>query len=164
MIEAVIFDLGGTLINLPIDYQKLFEEIRKITKMYAIHPLTKVIAQLHNENKKKVFEAWSKNELEALENSQINKEGVDHYWRFSEKRKALITMQGKLVVQMVLQRLGLSFDFIITREESLDRVEQLKIAAKNLETPIENILFIGNTEGDMLASEIVGCQFLKVGK
>jgi phosphoglycolate phosphatase-like HAD superfamily hydrolase len=73
-------------------------------------------------------------------------------------------MQGKPLVQIVLKRLGLSFNFIITREDSLNRIEQLKIAAEKLKTPAQNILFIGNTSEDMLAAEIVGCQFLRVGE
>jgi HAD superfamily hydrolase (TIGR01549 family) len=162
LIEAVIFDLDGTLIHLPIDYEKLFQEISKITKMSNVHPLTKVIAQLDEKTKKRVFSVWNKIEIEAVANMKLNQEGIVHYQKFLEKRKALITMQGKPLVQIVLKSLGLSFNFVITRENSLNRAEQLKIAAEKLGTHVQNILFIGNTNEDMLAAENVGCQFMRV--
>jgi HAD superfamily hydrolase (TIGR01549 family) len=164
LIEAVIFDLDGTLIHLPIDYEKLFKKFSEIMRVSNVRPLTKVIAQLDEETRKKVFEVWSKTELEASANMKVNSEGIAHYRKFSEKPKALVTMQGKPLVQVVLKRLGLSFNHIITREDSLNRVEQLKIAAEKLRTSMQNILFVGNTNEDMLAAEIVGCQFLRVGE
>lgn len=162
MIEAVIFDLDGTLIHLPIDYEKLFHEIRKITKISNVRPLTKVIAQLDEETKMKIFDVWNKIELEALPNMKVNNGGIAHYKKFMEKQRALITMQGKPLVEILLKRLGLSFDFVLTREDSLSRVEQLKIAAEKLGKQTRNILFIGNTNEDMLAAKTLGCQFLRV--
>ncbi|MGQ9506360.1 MAG: HAD family hydrolase [Candidatus Bathycorpusculaceae bacterium] len=164
MIEAVIFDLDGTLIYLPIDYKKLFQEIKKITKMSDVRPLTKVVAKLDEETRRKVFNVWNKIEMEALANMKVNNEGIAHYKKFLEKRKALVTMQGKPLVQIALKRLGLSFNFTITREDSLNRVEQLKIAAEKLGTQMKSILFVGNTNEDMLAAEIVKCKFERVGE
>jgi HAD superfamily hydrolase (TIGR01549 family) len=164
LIEAVIFDLDGTLIHLPIDYEKLFQEISKITKMSDVRPLTKVIAKLDEETRKKVFNVWNQIEIEALVNMKVKDEGIAHYKKFLEKQKALVTMQGKPLVQIALQRLSLSFNFVITREDSLNRAEQLKIAAEKLGTRIQNIIFIGNTNEDMLAAETVGCQFLRVSE
>ncbi|MGB9756282.1 MAG: HAD family hydrolase [Candidatus Bathyarchaeales archaeon] len=162
MIDAVIFDLDGTLIHLPINYEKLFQEISKITKTANVRPLTKVITQLDEQTKRKVFDVWNQIEMEALEKIRVNPEGIAYYKNFLEKPKALVTMQGKPLVQDALKRLNLSFDFVITRENSLNRVEQLRIAAEKLRTETQNILFIGNTDEDMLAAETVGCQFMRV--
>jgi phosphoglycolate phosphatase-like HAD superfamily hydrolase len=93
---------------------------------------------------------------------KVNNEGISYYQKFLEKRKALVTMQGKPLVQIALKRLGLSFNVVITREDSLSRDEQLKIAAEKLGTQAQNILFIGNTNEDMVAAETVGCQFMRV--
>jgi phosphoglycolate phosphatase-like HAD superfamily hydrolase len=92
----------------------------------------------------------------------INDEGTRIYKKFSAKRKALVTMQGKALVTVALERLRLSFEVVLTREDSLSRVEQLKNAAQKLGTQADDVLFVGNTEGDQLAAEKVGCQFLKV--
>lgn len=162
MIKAVIFDLDGTLIHLPIDYERLFREFGRIMKTADVRPLAKTISKLDEKTKKKVFEVWDNAELAALADMKVNDEGFALYKKFSEKPRALVTMQGKALVQNVLERLGLSFNFVVTREYCLNRVEQLKIAAEKLGAQFQNILFIGNIDDDFLAAEKVGCQFLRV--
>jgi len=164
LIEAVIFDLDGTLIHLPINYAKLFEEFSKIMKTATVHPLRKIIPKLDEKIKKKLFEVWDKAELEALANMTVNNDGIVLYKKFLDKPKVIVTMQGKALVQKVLEGLGLSFNFVITREYCLDRAEQLKNAAEKLKTTVQNILFIGNIDDDFIAAKTVGCQFLRVGK
>jgi len=162
LIEAVIFDLDGTLIQLPIDYEKLFQRFRKIIKVSNLHPLADTVSKLDDKKRKEVFEVWDKAELAALAKMAINDEGIEIYKRFQQKPKALVTMQGKALVKAALERLELSFNAIFTREDSLSRVEQLKNAAQKLGTRIQNVLFVGNTENDFLAAKKVNCQFLRV--
>jgi len=162
LIEAVIFDLDGTLIQLPIDYEKLFQEFSRIMRTPDIHPLQQKIPELNGKTKKKIFEVWNKVELEVLANVSRKREGISIYKRFLEKPKALVTMQGKALVKGVLGRLGLSFDFVVTRECSINRVEQLEIVAERFAVSFKNILFVGNIDDDFLAAKEVGCQFLRV--
>jgi len=162
LIEAVIFDLDGTLIHLPIDYERLFQEFSKIMKTNELQPLTEKISRIDSKTRKKIFEAWDELELLASKEMIINDEGISLYKKFSGTPKALVTMQGKALVQEVIDRLGLSFNFAITREDSLDRVHQLQIATQRLETQSHNVLFVGDTEEDNLAAKKVGCQFLRV--
>lgn len=162
MIEAVIFDLDGTLIQLPIDYEKLFQEFSKIMKTTDIHPLSQKIPKLNGKTKKRIFEVWNKAELEVSANASRKDEGINIYEKFLEKPKALVTMQGKALVEDVFGRLGLSFDFVVTREHSLNRVEQLRIVAERFAASFKNILFVGNIDDDFLAAKEVGCQFLRV--
>lgn len=162
MIDAVIFDLDGTLVNLPINYEELFQEFSKIMKKEAIHPVTETIARLDEDTKKRIFEVWRKAENAALKDMTINDEGVALYKRYLAKPKGLVTKQGREPIPQILKKLGLSFDVIVTREDSLDRVDQLRTAAKSLNVQFQNLLFIGNTEGDLLAAETVKCQFQRV--
>jgi HAD superfamily hydrolase (TIGR01549 family) len=164
LIEAVIFDLDGTLIYLPIDYKRLFQRFSEIMKTSDIHPLTEKILELDKETRERIFEVWSNAELEAMTDITVNKDGMALYRKFLEKPKALVTMQGEMLVKNVLKRLDLSFNFVITRERCLDRVQQLKMAARKLRVSFSNLLFIGNTENDFLSAKKVGCQFLRVGK
>lgn len=163
MIEAVIFDLDGTLIKLPINYEKLFQEFSKIMKTTDLHPLPKKISKLDEQTKRKIFEVWNRTELAVLANATLKDEGVVVYKKFSEKPKVLVTLQGKALVQAFLERFNFSFNFAVTREHSLNRAEQLRIAAEKLRVAFQNILFVGNTNEDFLATKKVGCQFLKVG-
>lgn len=164
MNETIIFDLDGTLIDLPINYDKLFQEFSKIMKKTEIRPITKTISKLDERRKRRVFEVWETIELDAFENMTIVDEGMKLYKRFSKNPKALVTMQGKTLVQNAVEHTGLSFDFTVTREDSLDRTKQLGIAAKKLKTPLKKILFIGNTDEDSDAAKKTGCRFLRVGE
>jgi HAD superfamily hydrolase (TIGR01549 family) len=162
LIEAVIFDLDGTLIHLPIDYEKLFQEFKKIMHTDNVQPVTEKISKLDKKTQQQVFRAWDKTELVAAANITINKKGIEIYKRYSQKPKALVTMQGKAVVKNIFAKLGLSFNITVTRELSLNRTEQLENAAEKLKTQFDSILFVGNTENDSLAAEKAGCQFLRI--
>jgi phosphoglycolate phosphatase-like HAD superfamily hydrolase len=162
MTEAVIFDLDGTLINLPIDYEKLFREFSEIAKIDDVHPITEIVSKLDEKTKKKVFKIWDKTEASAWREGTIKREGMTLYKKFSKEPKALVTMQGKTLVRNIIKSSKLSFDVVVTREDNLDRAEQLKIAARKLGVSLRDILFIGNTEGDSIAAKNVKCQFLRV--
>ena len=162
MIEAVIFDLDGTLIQIPINYEALFQEFKKIMKTDKIRPLTKTISKLGEKKRKEVFKVWDKFELLTLTEAKKISRGSVIYDEFSKKRKALVTMQGKVFVQNILKRFNWLFDYIITREDSLDRSKQLTIAVKKLNTQFQNVLFVGNTAEDDFHARKVGCKFLKV--
>ena len=164
MIEAIIFDLDGTLIHLPIDYEKLFQEFKKIMQTDNIQPVTEVISKLDKNTRQQIFKVWNKAENAAATKITINKQGIEIYKSYSQKPKALVTMQGKTVVKNILAQLGLSFNFAVTREDSLNRTEQLENAAEKLKTRFDSILFVGNTENDLRAAEKVGCQFLRIDK
>ena len=162
MIEAVIFDLDGTLVDLPIDYEKLFREFSRIIGTDDVHPVTKTILGLDEKTRKRIFDVWDRAESAALENRTVKEKGMVLYRKFSAKPKALVTLQGKALTKSVLESLSLCFNFVVTREDSVDRVEQLKIATKELGVNARDILFIGNTEGDLGAAGSLGCQFLRV--
>lgn len=164
MIEAVLFDLDGTLIYLPINYDKMFEEFSRIMETTEVRPLTEKISKLDDAKRKRIFEVWEKFELSALDDMTVNKEGLALYQKFSKLPKALVTMQSKTLVNNVLKILGLSFNAVVTREDSLNRVEQLKIATQKLKVDFDKIVFVGNTEDDALAAKIVNCQFLRVSE
>jgi HAD superfamily hydrolase (TIGR01549 family) len=162
LIKAVIFDLDGTLIHLPIDYEELFLEFKKIMLVDSVHPLADAVSRLNKNTRGRVFRVWDKAELAAAAKMSVNEEGMKIYKNFSQKPKALVTMQGRKIVKNILAQLGLSFNITVTREDSLNRTEQLKNAAEKLKTQFQSILFVGNTETDSLAAEKIGCQFLRI--
>jgi HAD superfamily hydrolase (TIGR01549 family) len=159
---AVVFDLDGTLVNLPIDYERLFQEVRERAKIGDVQPITKTIARLDPTTKGEIFEIWDKLEAVAWQRGTVKKAGISLYHKFSKEPKALVTMQGKTLTRKINDSLKLSFDVIVTREDSLDRAEQLRIAARALNVSPKDTLFIGNTEGDSIAAKDVKSEFLRV--
>ena len=162
MIEAVIFDLDGTLFDIPLDYEKLLHEFSIIMKTNEVRPVTKTVARLDERTKKRVFKVWDDAEATVWRKGRIKDNGMALYTKYFSKPKALVTMQGKAVVKDITKSLRIGFDAVITREDSLDRTEQVKTAAGKLHVPTKNLLFVGNTEGDAEAAENVQCKYLKV--
>lgn len=164
MIEAVIFDLDGTLIHLPLDYDKLFQEIRRILRTNNVRPLLKVLAMTKATERKQVFKVWDSIELETLPHVTLIDEGTKLYREYAQRPEALVTMQGTAFVQAALQKLELSFNAIATREDGLDRAKQLELVRRKLRVHFRSILFVGNKDYDQAAANAVKCQFRKVGE
>ena len=159
MIEAVIFDLDGTLVRLPIDYEALFNEFKRIMRVPEVRPIVDTISRLDGKTKEMVFTAWDRAELVVAGDVTENEDGMGIYRQFEDKRKALVTLQGQTVVEEIIKKHGLVFDFVLTRENSLFRVDQLKKAISLLHEEPQNVLFVGNTDSDALGAVAVGCQF-----
>jgi phosphoglycolate phosphatase-like HAD superfamily hydrolase len=161
-LKAAIFDLDGTLVNLPIDYRALYAEFRKIVGIKNIAPLTKTIGALNGALKRKVLETWARAEFAILPEVTVVNEGMQIYEQYLKIPKALVTMQGKKTVERILCIQGLSFQAIITREDSLDRAAQIKLALEKLRLKPEDVVVIGDRETDKIASEKIGCKFRMV--
>ncbi len=159
MIEALIFDLDGTLIHLPVDYERLIGEFQKVAQAEKFHPLLEAVSKLDEAGRGRIFKIWDLAELAASAGVTINQEGMKLYSFFSKKPKALVTMQGRAVVKGILEKLGLTFDVVLTREDSLSRAEQLKLAAQKLGVEFGDVLFVGNSENDAIAAKQVMCSF-----
>ena len=162
MIEAVIFDLDGTLIHLPVNYERLIQEFEKVAQAESFHPLLEAVSKLDEVARGQVFKIWDLAELAASVGMTVNQQGMRIYSFFATKPKALVTMQGKAVVNAILEKLGLTFDVILTREDSLNRAEQLKLAVQKFNASFGDVLFVGNSENDALAAKQVMCSFQKV--
>jgi phosphoglycolate phosphatase-like HAD superfamily hydrolase len=161
-IKATIFDLDGTLVSLPIDYQALYSEFGRIMEIENVEPLTKTVASLNSVLRGKIFEAWTRAEFAILPKMTIVKEGMELYEQYSKIPKALVTMQGRKTVEKILCTLNLSFHVVITREDSLDRIAQITLALGKLKLKTESVLVIGDRESDRTAAEKIGCKFRMV--
>jgi HAD superfamily hydrolase (TIGR01549 family) len=161
-IKAAIFDLDGTLVSLPIDYQALYAEFRKIIGIKNIEPVTKTVAALNEQLREKVFEKWTMAESAILPKISIVNAGIELYKQYSEIPKALVTMQGMRTVEKILSMLNLSFQVVITREDNLDRTAQITLALGKLRLKPESAIVIGDRETDKTAAKKIGCKFRMV--
>ena len=163
MIEAVIFDLDGTLIHVPIDYEALFEEFKQIMHVKEVRPLVDVVSRADDKTRSIVFKAWERAELAIVGKITVNEEGMKTYRKFADERKALVTLQGRRLVEAVMKQFSLGFDLVVSREDTLFRTDQLRKALDQFKSDPEDVLFVGNTDRDAEAAREVGCQFLRIG-
>lgn len=161
--RLVIFDLDGTLIRLPIQYGRLRCEISRILKVDKISSITRAVLMAGVEEKKKIFEVWDSLEIEAFSSMEIIEKGINMYHTFHDKIRCLVTLQGRRVVNEFLKKTGLTFDYIVTREDCIERKEQLKIVIKKFKIDPSKILVIGDRESDREAAETLGCKFKFIG-
>lgn len=162
MIEALIFDLDGTLVHLPVDYDKLLNEFKSIMHVENVHPVIEVVCKADELTKKQIFKVWDKAEIACLPDVTVNEEGIGLYKDFVSRPKVLVTLQGEKAASHIIERFKLSFVAIFTREDSLSRAEQLEKAAAKLKVPAQNILFIGDLDNDAAAAKNIGCLFHRV--
>jgi HAD superfamily hydrolase (TIGR01549 family) len=162
VIKGAVFDLDGTLVHLPLNYDTLHKELCRLLKTTETKPITEAIHKLNDKQRRAIYQVWTRLELEALPNLKTNHEGIKIYTKFSNKPSALITLQGKEVVKRIMAMMKLSFSVIITREDNFDRVEQLKMAVEKLGLTAQDVLMVGDRESDKKAAQKLGCQFLMV--
>ncbi len=162
MTVGVVFDLEGTLVKLPIDYEMLYREIERELKIRKAKPLTQTLKELDDESRQKAYKLWEHAELEALANIRLSDEGIELYKNYSKKPLALVTMQGRVVVRKILDRFHLSFAVIVTREDEIDRVWQIKRAIAQMGLKPRDVLFIGDRDNDEAAAKQIGCGFVRV--
>jgi HAD superfamily hydrolase (TIGR01549 family) len=162
MIAAAVFDLDGTLACLPVNWEALFEDLKRIMHADTVRPLVDSVARLDEKTRLEVFAVWDNAEVAIFESATACGEGIRLYHEFAGKPKALVTLQGKAVVTLILKKFGLSFDVVVTREDSLFRAQQLLMAAEKLKVPPKNLLFVGNADSDVVAAQKVGCNFQRV--
>ncbi|UCB60490.1 MAG: HAD family hydrolase [Candidatus Bathyarchaeota archaeon] len=163
MIEGVVFDLEGTLVKLPIDYETLYKEIKRELKIRKIQPLTQTVGRLDNKAKQRVFSLWKRAELKAVPSMSVNEEGMRLYKKYSNKPVALVTLQGEAVVKKILDHFQLSFRIIVTREHEIRREQQIRRAINEMGgLEHRNVLMIGDRDSDEVAARHVGCKFVRV--
>src|SRR5512139_2586479 len=137
MTSDAIFDLDGTLLCLPINWDKLFEEFKQIMHVDVVRPIVDTLSKADEKTRREVFAAWDKAETSVFAGAKPCAEGMQLYREYQNTPIALVTLQGRAVIKLILKKFELSFDVVVTREDSLFRAEQLKLTAEKLKFPLK---------------------------
>lgn len=163
MTLAFIFDLDGTLVDLPINYWAMFADFKQIMGVEEVRPILKTVAEITDlQTRKRVFDTWERYEMAVLQKTIVHEEGMRIYKAHTAELKALVTMQSRKATKAILEKFKMNFNAIVTREDSFSRTEQLKMAMQKLNVSPRDVLFVGNMDNDEEAAKAAGCQFKRV--
>jgi len=173
MIKAIIFDLDGTLIHLPIDYNKIQNMLRELfdTSENFIPLIATIIKKAQDDKEKisKAFELICREELSSIDKMEII-DGALSLLKDIQSQKiilSLITMQCKEAVTRILSKLNIDnnmFSIIISRDESYDRLDQIKKTVEKLSVAPNEVIVIGDRIHDIKSAQQVGCKSILVNR
>ncbi|MCC6014047.1 MAG: HAD family hydrolase [Candidatus Verstraetearchaeota archaeon] len=177
--EAVFFDLDGTLVKIPIDYELMRNELKLIAKKYGLYsefkPLFKEIkrlSSLHSEGDKfakECLEVIKKYEIKGAEKAELLKgvKEILYYLKSKGIKIAIISNNSKDCIEKVLEVTGIRnlIDLVIGRNS----IENLKPnplpiinALKILN--VRKVIFVGDREEDKIAANKAGIEFIEANK
>ncbi len=169
--SAYVFDLDGTLFTIPVDWAEVREEVARLAGgPFDAVPLFMKVEQLvsvHPSMKETLFALLDRHELAAVGGAKPTEGAVALLQRLEKgSRLGLVTMQGLAACDRLLGRyhVGELFDVIVTREDSLDRGEQVRLALKTLGARPEETLFTGDRLNDVAGGRKAGVKTALLGK
>ena len=173
MIKGVIFDLDGTLIQLPINYDVIQKNLKELFNISEnLKPLIPTIIELSKNDQNKIKTAFSlicKEEILASKNFKIMNEAVEVLKFLKSKNLilCLVTMQCRAALKEILYKMNILdlFDFVISRDENYDRFEQIQNSLNNISLNSSEVLVIGDRIHDVESAKKAGCiPILKINK
>ena len=169
--EYGVFDMDGTLISLPVEWDKVRSDLRRLTNTSLdFNPFFLDVQTLVAKDPALLAlmtKTIDEHEARAVPAAKLEPGALEALSSLSRRAKlSLVTMQGRAASTMILDQLGLSkfFESSFTREDSMDRVTQLRMALKNLGASSEKAFFVGDRINDLKAARAVGMRFVMIRK
>jgi len=167
--SAYIFDFDGTLGTIPVDREKVKGGLREATgsqeEFKSVFPTIVRVLKENPKVRRRVFALIDEYEEEAAPRAVLYPGSFDLLKALAETAKiSLVTMQGPKAAATVLQRLDLKQFFvrIFSREDSLDRAEQVRLALEAMRVKKESTIFVGDRLNDLSAARRVGVPFTMI--
>ncbi len=165
MIKGIIFDLDGTLIQLPINYDNVQSKLKLFFNTTEnLSPLIPTIIKLskNDQNKIKIaFDLICKEEILASKNFKIMDEAIEVLKFLKSKNLilCLVTMQCRIALKEILYKMNILelFDFIISRDENYDRLKQIENSLKHTCLNSSEVLVVGDRIHDVESAKKAGC-------
>ena len=173
MIKGIIFDLDGTLIQLPINYEIVQNNLKFFFNTSKnLSPLIPTIVELSKNDENKIKTAFSlicKEEILASKNFKVMDDAIE-ILKFLKSKNiilSLVTMQCRDALEKILYKMNILdlFDFIITRDENFSRFEQIQNSLEYTSLNSSEVLMIGDRIHDVESAKKAGCiPILKINK
>jgi len=166
---AYIFDFDGTLGEIPVDWEQVREDLRRATANSSeFRPVFPTLGGVIARNPRLAgpsFEVIDRFEMAAIPRAFLYQGSGELLSRLAQTSKlSLVTMQGRRACSQLLERFALKQYFLsyFTREDSLDRAEQLGFAVSALKVRRSESMFVGDRLNDLNAAKRAGVPFTMI--
>ncbi len=172
MLKGVIFDLDGTLIRLPVRYDLLRDQLRRLfqSKNDFFQLIPSIVDQAKGDPTmvRTAFELICVEELLGTSKIVIIKGALDllHQLKSDNKILGLVTLQCRKAARHIINNVEMEglFSSILTRDESYDRHDQIEKTLESLGLLPDETIVIGDRLNDIEAAERAGCKSILVGR
>jgi HAD superfamily hydrolase (TIGR01549 family) len=157
MIKGVIFDMDGTVVDVPYDWRRIKEELQTEGK-----PILSYIQSLEEPERSEKWKILERYEEEATEKATL-KEGMREFFYFLEDKglkKALVTNNSRRNVDFLIKKFNLHFDLVLSREAGLWKPSgaPFRFVLKTLKIQKKACCVIGDSHFDVKAAADAGIQ------
>jgi len=157
MIRCVIFDMDGTVVDVPYDWRRIKEELQTEGK-----PILSYIQSLEEPERSEKWKILERYEEEATEQATL-KEGMREFFYFLEDKgikKALVTNNSRRNVDFLMKKFNLHFDLVLSREAGLWKPSgaPFLFVLKTLKIQKKACCVIGDSHFDAKAAAEAGIQ------
>lgn len=154
-LKGVIFDLDGTVVDVPYDWSRIKKKLATQGK-----PILHFIHNLKEPEKTEKLKVLEKYEKKATLQAVLKEGMLEFLDLLKEKgiKKALVTNNSKENVLYILNKFKLEFDCLITRESGLWKPsgDPIITAVKELGLKKEECCVVGDSHFDIQAAKEAG--------
>jgi len=156
-IKCVIFDMDGTIVDVPYDWTQIKKELNTGGK-----PILNYLEQLEEPERTKKWNILKSYEKKATQKAVLKKD-IIHFLDFIKKNdilSALVTNNSRENVSFLLKRFDLEFDLVMTRESGLWKpsAEPFFEVMERFSLDKEECCVIGDSQFDIMAATEAGIQ------
>ncbi len=153
--SLVIFDMDGTLTRPYLDFPRIRAEIGLPEPL-----LENMLLLPEGPERDRAFAILQRFEDDAAANSELNDGALEilEFLRGRDVKAALVTRNSRRSVARVLEKHGLAFDLVVTREDApvKPRPEPLQLICGRLGVAPERTLMLGDFKYDVVAGRAAG--------
>lgn len=155
-LAGILFDMDGVIVHQRLDFPAIKRDIWGDTEGYILERM----ATLSGEALARAEAVLERHETAAAMEATAM-DGALPFLAWMEARglrRGLVTRNSAKSVQIVLERLGLRFDAVVTREDAPPKPapDPVLLACRRIGLRPAEVLFVGDFEFDMLAGRRAG--------
>ncbi len=155
-VGGILFDMDGVVVEQRLDFLAIKQEIFGTTHGFILERM----AELGPPERARAEAILERHEATAAATAEPM-DGVVPFLTWMEARgvrRGLVTRNSQKSADMVLTRLGLRFNAVVTREDAPPKPapDPVWLACRRMGLPPSAVLFVGDFEFDMLAGRRAG--------